>query len=428
MLFNPFNIGPLQIAGRVVKTATSETRATAEGHTGPQLVEFYQPLAAGGTPLIITGNIYTSPGGQSTPNQMGADEDAKIAGLAMLTRAVHRHGSRIFAQLSHAGRQVVPAFVGLSEAVSASDVKELTIGTRPRPLTLAEIDRIVEDFASAARRCRDAGFDGVQIHAGHGYLISQFLTPYTNRRIDEYGGSPENRMRLLRDVHRAIRAQTGPDYPVILKLNGDDALPLRAGLKTSALVAIARQLEADGIDAVEVSVGQYESGFPVVRGTFRRCLRGMVDGSVKFLPPLRRIGFSASWPLLAVACDLLWPPSEGYNLRFAQAFKSALSIPVICVGGFHSRERMEAAIARGQCDAVSCGRAFIADPLLFRHLREAGASPTCVYCNACVGRIGSQALDCFHPEVRAQKDAMLVREQASGPASAQSRARSHGAA
>ena len=140
MLFNPFNIGPLQIAGRVVKTATSETRATAEGHTGPQLVEFYQPLAAGGTPLIITGNIYTSPGGQSTPNQMGADEDAKIAGLAMLTRAVHRHGSRIFAQLSHAGRQVVPAFVGLSEAVSASDVKELTIDD-------VYVDRMLADIA-----------------------------------------------------------------------------------------------------------------------------------------------------------------------------------------------------------------------------------------------------------------------------------------
>jgi 2,4-dienoyl-CoA reductase-like NADH-dependent reductase (Old Yellow Enzyme family) len=418
ILFSPLIIGPLEIAGRVVKTSTSETRATAEGVAGPQLVDFYEPIAAGGTPLIITGNIYTSRGGQSTPNQMGADEDAKIAGLAALTRAVHRHGSRIFAQLSHAGRQVVPAFVGLSEAVSASDVKELTIGTRPRPLTIEEIGRIVEEFGEAARRCREAGFDGVQVHAGHGYLISQFLTPYTNRRTDGYGGSPENRMRLLREVHRAIRARTGPDFPVILKLNGDDALPLRAGLGTAALVEIARQLEADGIDAVEVSVGQYESGFPVVRGTFGRCLRGMVDGSVRFLPPLRRTAFSLSWPLLAVACDRLWPPSEGYNLRFAQAFKAALSIPVICVGGFHSRARMEAAIAQGQCDAVSCGRAFIADPFLFRHLRAAGASPECVYCNACVGRIGSQALDCFHPEVRALKDAMLERERASRAASA----------
>jgi 2,4-dienoyl-CoA reductase-like NADH-dependent reductase (Old Yellow Enzyme family) len=409
-LFSPLSIGTLSIPGRVIKTATSETRATAEGIAGPSLVEFYEPMAMAGTPLIITGNIYTSRDGQSTPNQMGADDDAKIAGLAELTRAVHRHGSRIFAQLSHAGRQVVPGFVGLSEAVSASDVKELTIGTRPRPLSVGEIARIVEEFGEAARRCRDAGFDGVQIHAGHGYLISQFLTPYTNRRTDGYGGSPEKRLRLLSEVHRAIRARTGPEFPVIIKLNGDDALPLRAGLRTGELVEVARQMQAEGIDAVEVSVGHYESGFPVVRGTFRRCLKGMVDGSVRYLPPLRRLGFTATWPLLAVACDRLWPRAEGYNLRFARDFKAALSIPVICVGGFHSPERMEAAIADGDCDAISCGRAFIANPFLYRHLRESRPGPACVYCNACVGLIGSQGLDCFHPEVRRQKDAMLAGE------------------
>ena len=109
-------------------------------------------------------------------------------------------------------------------------------------------------------------------------------------------------------------------------------------------------------------------------------------------------------------CDWLWPRAEGYNLRFARAFKAALSIPVICVGGLHSRARMEAALADGDCDAISCGRAFIADPFLYRHLRESRPGPACVYCNACVGVIGSQALDCFHPEVRRQKDAMLAGE------------------
>ena len=177
VLFQPIRIGQLEIPGRVFKTATSETRATADGHSTAEQIAFYEPMAMAGTPLIITGNIFVSRDGQSTPNQMGADEDAKIPALSELTAAVHRQGGKIFAQLSHFGRQVVPRFVGLPEAVSASAVRDLSIGTLPRPLTAPEIERIVAVFAEAAQRCQAAGFDGVQIHAGHGYLISQFLTP-----------------------------------------------------------------------------------------------------------------------------------------------------------------------------------------------------------------------------------------------------------
>lgn len=411
VLFRSLRIGKLEIAGRVIKTATSETRATAEGFSTPELNAFYEPMAAGGVPLIITGNIYTSRDGQSTPNQMGIDSDDKIAPLAELTAMAHRYGSKIFAQLSHCGRQVVPPFVGLDEAVSASDVMDLSIGTKPRPLTEMEIAKIVDEFGRAARRCKQAGFDGVQIHAGHGYLISQFLTPYTNRRDDRYGGSLENRTRLLREIYRAMREEVGPDFPIIIKINGSDWLPLRAGLKTPELVEIAKIMEDEGIDGVEVSVGQYESGFPVVRGTFWRCLRGMVQGSVRHLPALWRTFFRLTWPALAVGCNLIWPRSEGYNLRYARKFKAALSIPVICVGGFISRDAMEAAIGAGDCDAVSCGRAFIADPYLCRHLKSGVPGPQCVNCNACVGVIGSKPLDCYHPEVRKEKDAMLADTQ-----------------
>jgi 2,4-dienoyl-CoA reductase-like NADH-dependent reductase (Old Yellow Enzyme family) len=410
VIFRPFRIGRLEIAGRVVKTATSETRASETGHSTDRQIEFYEPLAAAGTPLIITGNLFTSRDGQSTNCQLGADHDDKIPPLTELTAAVHAHGSRIFAQLSHCGRQVVPAAVGRAEAVSASDVLDLSLGTRPRPLRAPEIRRIVEDFGEAARRCREAGFDGIQIHAAHGYLISQFLTPHTNRRRDEYGGSPDNRTRLLRDVHRAIRTRVGDDFPVILKINGSDWLPLRKGLGTDELVEIARVMEGEGIDAVEVSVGHYESGFPVVRGSFWRCLRAMVRGTGRFLPTLWRISFRIGWPAFALGSNVLWRHREGFNLEYARRFKEALGIPIICVGGFLSRQRMEAAIAGGSCDAVSCGRAFIADPFFYRHLKEDVSGPRCVFCNACVGRIGSQELDCFHPRVRSEKDAMLREE------------------
>lgn len=407
-LFTSLNIGKLTLPGRVIKAATSETRADKDGFATQALIDFYLPIAKGGTPLIITGNIYVSFDGKSTPMQMGVDDDNKIPALSRLVEAVHAHGVKIFAQLSHSGREVVPRFAGIPEAVSASDVKDLSTGIRPRPLTVPEIERVVERFGDAAARSKTAGFDGIEIHAGHGYLISQFLTPYTNRRTDQYGGPLENRVKLLRDIYRAIRARVGADFPVIMKLNGSDYLPLRAGLKTPELVEVAKIMEREGLDAVEVSVGHYESGFPVVRGTFGRCLRNMVQGSVRYLPGLRRAMFTIFWPLFALVCNLIWRPYEGYNLRYAREFKKALSMPVLCVGGFLTREKMENAIAQGLCDAVTVGRGFIADPLLYRHLRDGTRGPRCVDCNACLGHIGNQPIDCYHPEVRAEKDAMLA--------------------
>lgn len=411
VLFTPVNIGKLTLSGRLIKTATAETRATDDGFVTPGLIDFYRPMALGGTPLIITGNIYVSLDGKSAPRQVGADNDDKVPGLAQLTAAVHAHGSKMFAQLNHCGRQVVPRFAGLQEAVSASATTERVTGTHSRALTIAEIQRLVQRYADAAARCQRAGFDGVQLHAANGYLMSQFLTPYTNRRSDAYGGSLEQRTRLLREVIRAIRSRVGRDYPLIVKMNGSDYLPLRPGLKTDELAQIAKILEDEGIDAIEVSVGHYESGMPMVRGTFGRCLRNMVQGSMRYLPVVRRTLLRLTWPLLALVFDLFFSHREGFNLRYTQVFKANLSIPVICVGGFLTREAMQAAIEQGRCDIVSAGRAFIADPLLYRHLREHTPGPRCVDCNACIGHLGAQPADCYHPFVRAEKDAMLARLQ-----------------
>src|SRR5258706_16202813 len=142
VLFTPITIGKLTLPGRLIKTATAETRASDDGLVTPQLIDFYLPMAKGGTPLIITGNIYVSRDGKSAPHQVGADSDDKIPGLTQLVAAVHAHGSKMFAQLNHCGRQVVPRFAGLPEAVSASSKTELVTGTHPRALTIAEIERI----------------------------------------------------------------------------------------------------------------------------------------------------------------------------------------------------------------------------------------------------------------------------------------------
>ena len=409
LLFSPIRIGPLELPGRLFKTATAETRASPDGFVTDAVVDFYRPIARGGTPLIITGNIYISQQGKSAPNQLGVDDDDKIPGLARLVEAVRAQGAKLFAQLNHCGRQVVPGFVGATDVVSASTTKDLLTGTRPRQLGVDEIQGIVGQFADAAARCRRAGFDGVQLHSANGYLLSQFLTPYTNRRRDAYGGSLKARTRFACEILAAIRARVGPNYPVIIKMNGADRLPLRDGLKTAELVEAAKILQAAGVDAVEISVGHYESGFPMVCGTFGRCLRNMVDGSMAHLPWLRRTVVRVFRPLIALASNLLWKGREGFNLDYTPAFKAALNIPVICVGGFRTRDRMEAALANCLCDAVSAGRPFIADPYFYRHLRVHETGPRCVDCNACVGHLGAQPVDCYHPRVRGEKDAMLSR-------------------
>lgn len=409
ILFSPIKIGKLTLAGRLIKTATAETCANAEGFANQAHIDFYLPMAKGGTPLIVTGNIYVGLDGKSAPGQLGVDHDDKVPALASLVDAVHAHGSKIFAQLNHCGRQVVPRFAGTNDPVSASNVTELVTGTQPRPLQVDEIARLVKQYADAARRCQQAGFDGVQIHAANGYLQSQFLTPHTNRRTDDYGGGIEGRSKLLRDVVRAVKAGCGGDYPVMVKINGSDYLPLRNGLKTDDLVDIACLLEKEGVDAIEVTVGHYESGFPMVRGTFMRCMRNMVQGSMRQLPWVRRWAFRLFWPILALLFNALFGRREGFNLAYASKFKAKLTIPVICVGGFRTRSVMEAAIENGGCDIVSAGRAFIADPLLYRHLRDDEPGPQCVDCNACIGHLGAQPADCYHPVIGAQKRAMLAR-------------------
>lgn len=268
---------------------------------------------------------------------------------------------------------------------------------------------VVDAFGVSAECCRAAGFDGVQIHAGHGYLINQFLSPYTNRRTDDYGGSMTNRMRLLREVHREIRNRVGTDYPVIMKIGGTDALPGRKSLSTDELVEIARIMQEEGVDGVEITVGHYESGFPMIRGTFGEFFDGLLKEGIGDQIPLgRRAGLVCFKHPMTFLFNQLWPHYEGFNLQYAREFKKKLSIPVICVGGFKTRQASESAIATNQCDAVSVGRAMIADPYLFQHFRDEAKGPDCNFCNGCIGRAGRLPVDCYEPDIRQDKMNLLA--------------------
>jgi len=415
-LAKPLKIGRLGARGRVFKSATSETLAEHDGRVSPALIDFYRPYAAAGTPLIVTGAMFVSAAGKAAERQLGIDDDGKLPGLAALVRAVreeaarHNHSVLLVAQLNHAGRQkIAPA----NAAVSASSVCERTLWTRPRAMADVEVDNFIEDFAQAARRARAAGFDGVELHAGHGYLINQFLSPMTNRRSGLYRCDPSGKTSALVDALMArVRQAVGDDFLVLVKLNGADRFfrmlrpwGPRLGVEESA--AIAERFARAGADALTITVGHYESLLAAYRGDswafFRRYVK---EGVGQDLPmPMRQV-LRLSWPALALVGSLLWSRKEGFNLEYAEKVKGRLrqaglnETAVICVGGFY-RVR-EIARALETCDAVSIGRAMLAEPKLYTKLTGAAADDgACVHCNQCFALAGRHPARCYNDAVQA---------------------------
>src|SRR3984885_1545913 len=250
----PGKIGSLTLKNRIIRAATSETMATEDGEVTDQLLHLYSDLARGGAGLIITGHIYVSRDGQCSPRQMGAYSDAMLPGLRTLTEAVHRLGGIIFAELSHAGSQsVMPNFIPLAPSASENAIFKI----QAKEMSIADIERVVAAFGSAARRIRDAGFDGIHLHGGNGYLISQFASPITNRRADNWGGNPQDRGRFAVSVYHAVRETVGSEFPVTARMGIADAVP--GGLEESEGLLLAKRLADLGVDAIEVSFGIMDS-------------------------------------------------------------------------------------------------------------------------------------------------------------------------
>lgn len=410
LLFQPIKLGNLELKGRLIKSAMVETMCTDEGFVTEMLIDHYREIAKGGTPLIITGASSFNGFSRGVPRQISVDADDKIPGLKKLADAVHEQGGKIMVQIYHTARQASPAPVGREEAQAPSPVFEPMLGVKPKAMTKKEISETVIQFAEAAERCKKAGMDGVQIHAAHGYLISSFLTPHTNRRKDEYGGSFENRMRFLIEVYRAIRVRVGADYPLILKLNGSDDLPLRRGLSTKALVQIAKRMEEEGINGIEITAGHYESGTTFSRGKWNGYTREvMLRGPGQSMGRLRRTGMLIMSPLMDLFFKVMAAYRPGFNLEYAKEFTQALSVPVICVGGLSDAETMNKALLNRYCDVIAVARGHIADPFLYYNLKNNLAGPKCNYCNLCFTRAGVEPLACLNPTVSKQREEMIAR-------------------
>ncbi|MEJ5358416.1 MAG: NADH:flavin oxidoreductase [Desulfobacterales bacterium] len=346
-LFQPATLKGMTLRNRFVRSATWEAMATPRGEVTARLEETIAALARGGVGLIISSHAFVRPEGQAGPGQIGVYDDRLIPGLRRLADAAHAHGAAILLQLAHAGYFADPALTGMpplavSAAVRLDDLER-------REIEEAEIARLVEAFARAAGRARQAGFDGVQLHAAHGYLLNQFLSPLFNRRADAYGGTIENRCRIHGEIIAAIRRQVGEDYPVLVKLNGRDFAD--GGLGAEEAAQAAARLEAAGVDGIEVSSGM---------------TRHARHGSA-------RKGIAR-------------PEEEAYNRSDAEVIRRKVRVPLVLVGGIRSPETAARLLAEGVCDFIAMSRPFIREPDLVRRWQSGDLRPAaCVSDNLCYG-------------------------------------------
>ncbi len=360
--FQPGRIGPLTLKNRLVRSATFEYMGTETGEVNTPLVNLYQNLAKGGVGLIITGFASVHPEAYLHPQQMRIHDDCFIDGLQRIPDAVHDldNGCRILLQLNHPGRQQVsPELVDWVVAPSAV-YDELFMRT-PRELSYQEIEEIIICFAKSIKRAKDARFDGVQLHAGHGWLLSSFLSPRTNKRKDAYGGTTENRVRIFKEIFNLARNMVGDDFPILIKMSSKDYLP--GGMNLDEGKRVAQQLSKIGFSALEISGGMWEA--------------------------MTRDEKELGWkpvPLPEARVDILTKDQEAYFWEDAKAIQKVVETPIILVGGLRSLEIVEKVLEEGSVDFCSMARPFIREPDFPNKWlagKEKGKSK-CISCNLCM--------------------------------------------
>jgi 2,4-dienoyl-CoA reductase-like NADH-dependent reductase (Old Yellow Enzyme family) len=308
-------------------------------------IESYEALAQGGVGLIVTGHAYVTWNGKASTTMFGVHEDDLIPDMKRLVDTVHNYDSKIVIQINHAGRQTASSTIG-ETPVAPSAVYYPGADETSRAFTGDEIEEMIDAYGAAAGRAMSAGFDGIQIHGAHGYLISQFISPYTNKREDQWGGSAENRMRFLLEVYRRVRKEVGDNYPVMIKLNSADYL--EGGLTIDASSQIARTLSQEGIDAIEISGGMSESGNWIIK------------------PGIKE------------------EEDEAYFLDNARRFREAIDVPLMLVGGLRTPALMERLLEDSEADMVSLCRPFIRESDLINRWKQGDRKKAdCISCNGC---------------------------------------------
>jgi len=381
--FAPSRIGPIELRNRILKAATFEG-LTGGQQVSDRLIEFHRSVARGGVGMTTVAFCAVSADGAGTPNELILT-DATVPGLRKLADAVHAEGAAVSAQIGHAG--AVAASAGI-RGVAPSRIFSPLAMKRTREATPEDIERITEDFAAAAVRLMDAGFDAVEVHLGHGYLPSEFLSPSVNRRQDQWGGSLENRARFSRDIVKAVKQAVGHRMAVLAKLNMSDGVP--GGFWVDESIEVARMLEADGaLDAIELTGGSsLQNPMYLFRG------EAPIHEMGKSMPKAVALGLKLFGRVFFKA----YPFEEAFFRPCARQFRDALDLPLILLGGINRRDTIERAMVEG-FEFVAMGRGLLRDPELINKMTKGEADESlCVHCNKCMATIYAGTHCVFVPE------------------------------
>lgn len=347
-LFSKGKIGSLELKNRVVMTAMGIGLANPDGTASERIIKYYEERAAGGVGLIVTEvTRVNDEHGVGEALQLSVTRDEHIEPLRIFTDVIHQYGTKLFLQLHHPGRQTASALIGGQPVVAPSAIPCGVMKQETRALTTEEVEGVIQDFINGAKRAKAAGVDGVELHGAHGYLINQFLSPYTNKRTDQYGGSFENRLRFLKEIIMGIRKECG-DFPLMVRLTVDEFLPTigvkEKGIELEDGVRIVQELEQLGIDAIDVSCGIYETMNTAIE-------------------PI-------SYP-------------QGWRTNLTRAVKDAVNIPVVGVNVIRKAEFAEELLEGESIDFVGIGRGLLADPEWVKKVEE-GREDEIRYCMSCL--------------------------------------------
>jgi 2,4-dienoyl-CoA reductase-like NADH-dependent reductase (Old Yellow Enzyme family) len=370
-LFEPAHVGKLTLRNRLVRSATWEGLATDEGGVTDRLAGLLADLVLGGVGLIISGYTYISPEGKGLSGMTGLYSDKLIPGFMRLTSEIHQLGGAVAVQLVHTGGRADPRYIGNYKPIAPSAIEHPMYPGRPHEMSIADIEEVIEAFSRAAGRAKRAGYDAVQIHAAHGFLINQFLSPSTNRRSDEYGGSLQNRARFLIEVYRRVREEVGKEFPVMIKINGEDFY--HGGVTIREAIYFVHKLVSLGLDVVEVSGGTPASG---KQGPSRTGIRSMRQ--------------------------------EAYFLSQTKAIRGSVTIPLVLVGGLRSYECVTELLAQRHVDLIAMSRPLIREPNLANRWREGDRQRAkCISCNLCFDTALQDGLACGYERELAARGVAL---------------------
>ncbi len=382
-LFTPFTLGPLNLKNRSIRAAAFEGMCPGN-LASDQLLNYHRAVAAGGVGMTTLAYASVCRSGLSFPHQLWLRKEA-ITGLRSITNAVHAEGAAASVQIGHCGNMSKKSVAGQTP-LGASTGFNMYSPTWARGMRYDEIKEMAVNFGQAVHTAREAGFDAVEVHAGHGYLISQFLSPWTNRRKDEYGGSPENRMRFMKEMMQAVMEAAGGDMAVIVKINMHDGF--RGGMETDECLEVAGVLEKMGVHALVLS-GGFVSKAPMY------VMRGEM--------PVRTLTHYMENPWLKIGIRMFGhmmipghPYKEAYFLDDALKFRQKLKLPLIYVGGLLSRQTIEGVLDQG-FEMVSMARALLHDPAFISKLKNGTEQRSaCKHSNYCIARMYSKEMACHH--------------------------------